>query len=198
MSAVNECPICMEPIELNKNCLTTDCGHCFHTSCLMTSVAHNGFGCPYCRTKMAEEVVDEESDYDDSEYEYEQYEDYLLRGFRFFNNNLNGEEHDQEDLDEEDEDESNDESNDENDDENDANETNEDTTPPPVSYVIEKLTEQGITTEDLLKAILCSVNNYERDYEDFERIENQIFGRIALIIKNHTEENVSVLNVLNV
>ena len=195
MSAVNECPICMEPIELNKNCLTTDCGHCFHTSCLMTSVAHNGFGCPYCRTKMAEEVVDEESDYDDSEYEYEQYEDYLLRGFRFFNNNLNGEEHDQEDLDEEDEDESND----DNDDENDANETNEDTTPPPpVSYVIEKLTEQGITTEDLLKAILCSVNNYERDYEDFERIENQIFGRIALIIKNHTEENVSVLNVLNV
>ena len=103
MSAVNECPICMEPIELNKNCLTTDCGHCFHTSCLMTSVAHNGFGCPYCRTKMAEEIADEESEYEDESETDEEYEnptfcDYSLLGFRLFNNNINGEDHDQEDL----------------------------------------------------------------------------------------------------
>ena len=103
MSAVIECPICMDPIDTQRNCVTTECGHCFHTNCLMTSVAHNGFGCPYCRTKMAEEVADEESDYDDEEEEeiYEQYDDYALRGLRFFNNNINGEEHDQEDLDEE-------------------------------------------------------------------------------------------------
>jgi hypothetical protein len=55
-----DCPICMEQIEsFTKNCVTTECGHCFHTSCLMTSVAHNGFGCPYCRTAMAKKVVRE-------------------------------------------------------------------------------------------------------------------------------------------
>ena len=175
-NAVNECPICMEPIEMTKNCLTTECGHCFHTSCLMTSVAHNGFGCPYCRTKMAEEVADEDSEYDDEEI-YEQYDDYVLRGLRFFNNNLNGEEHDQEDLDDESED---------TEDAEEEDEDEEDTRPPPVSYVAQKLTEQGVTTEDLLKAILCSVNNYERDYEDFERVENEIFGRVSSILNNYT------------
>ena len=176
-NAVNECPICMEPIEMTKNCLTTECGHCFHTSCLMTSVAHNGFGCPYCRTKMAEEVVDEDSEYDDEEEIYEQYDDYVLRGLRFFNNNLNGEEHDQEDLDDESED---------TEDAEEEDEDEEDTRPPPVSYVAQKLTEQGVTTEDLLKAILCSVNNYESEYEDFERVENEIFGRVQTILNNYT------------
>jgi hypothetical protein len=183
-NAVNECPICMEPIEMTKNCLTTECGHCFHTSCLMTSVAHNGFGCPYCRTKMAEEVVDEDSEYDDEEEIYEQYDDYVLRGLRFFNNNLNGEEHDQEDLDDESEDTEDTEEEDEEDEDEDSDEV--DTRPPPVSYVAQKLTEQGVTSEDLLKAILCSVNNYERDYEDFERVENEIFGRVQTILNNYT------------
>lgn len=180
-NAVNECPICMEPIEMTKNCLTTECGHCFHTSCLMTSVAHNGFGCPYCRTKMAEEVVDEDSEYDDEEEIYEQYDDYVLRGLRFFNNNLNGEEHDQEDLDDESEDTEDAEEEDEDEDSDEV-----DTRPPPVSYVAQKLAEQGVTTEDLLKAILCSVNNYESEYEDFERVENEIFGRVQTILNNYT------------
>ena len=178
---VNECPICMDPIETQRNCVTTECGHCFHTNCLMTSVAHNGFGCPYCRTKMAEEVAEEESEYDDDESEseeYEQYDDYALRGLRFFNNNLNSEEHDQEDLDDEGEE-------GEEDSDEEAEEVAE-VTPPPVSYVAQKLTEQGVTMETLLKAVLCSVNNYERDYEDFERVENEIFGRVSSILNNYT------------
>ena len=180
-AVVNECPICMDPIETQKNCVTTECGHCFHTNCLMTSVAHNGFGCPYCRTKMAEEVAEENSDYDDDEEEiYEQYDDYVLRGLRLFNNNINGEEHDQEDLDEEDEEAS------ESEQEEEVAEEAEEATPPPVSYVAQKLVEQGITMEDLLKAVLCSVNNYERDYEDFERVENEIFGRVSTILNNYT------------
>ena len=177
---VNECPICMDPIEsTTRNCVSTECGHCFHTNCLMTSVAHNGFGCPYCRTKMAEEVADEESDYDDESEseEYEQYDDYALRGLRLFNNNLNGEEHDQEDLDDEGE---------ESDDEEVVEEAEEAVAPPPVSYVAQKLVEQGVTMETLLKAVLCSVNNYERDYEDFERVENEIFGRLQTILNNYT------------
>ena len=183
-TVVNECPICMDPIETTRNCVTTECGHCFHTNCLMTSVAHNGFGCPYCRTKMAEEVADEESQYDDEDEEeiYEPYDDFVLRGLRFFNNNLNGEEHDEEDLDEEDLDEEDldEEAN------GDENEENATQLPPPVSYVAQKLTEQGVTMEDLLKAILCSVNNYDRDYEDFERVENEIFGRVSTILNNYT------------
>ena len=177
---VNECPICMDPIEsTTRNCVSTECGHCFHTNCLMTSVAHNGFGCPYCRTKMAQEVADEDSEYDDESEseEYEQYDDYALRGLRLFNNNINGEEHDQEDLDDEGEDAEESE---------DEEVVEEAVAPPPVSYVAQKLTEQGVTMETLLKAVLCSVNNYERDYEDFERVENEIFGRVSSILNNYT------------
>jgi len=180
---VNECPICMDPIEsTTRNCVSTECGHCFHTNCLMTSVAHNGFGCPYCRTKMAEEVAEENSDYDDESEseEYEQYDDYALRGLRLFNNNINGEEHDQEDLDDEGEDAE------ESEDEEVVEEAEEAVAPPPVSYVAQKLVEQGVTMETLLKAVLCSVNNYERDYEDFERVENEIFGRVQTILNNYT------------
>ena len=182
---VNECPICMDPIEsTTRNCVSTECGHCFHTNCLMTSVAHNGFGCPYCRTKMAEEVADEESDYDDESEseEYEQYDDYALRGLRLFNNNINGEEHDQEDLDDEvaeDEEVAEDA-------EEVEEEAEEEVAPPPVSYVAQKLIEQGITMEQLLKAVLCSCNDYERHYEDFERVENEIVGRISTILNNYT------------
>jgi hypothetical protein len=46
----------------NINCVTTECGHQFHTSCLMRNVAHNGFGCPYCRNVMADEVEDSDDD----------------------------------------------------------------------------------------------------------------------------------------
>jgi antitoxin component HigA of HigAB toxin-antitoxin module len=130
---------------------------------------------------MAEEVADEDSEYDDEEEIYEKYDDYALRGLRFFNNNLNGEEHDEEDLDEEDLYEEEDEE--ANGDENEENATQ---LPPPVSYVAQKLTEQGVTVEDLLKAILCSCNDYERDYEDFERVENEIFGRVSTILNNYT------------
>ena len=56
----------------NINCVTTECGHQYHTSCLMRNVAHNGFGCPYCRTIMAEEP--ELSDDEDSEYEEDEEE----------------------------------------------------------------------------------------------------------------------------
>lgn len=62
-----ECPICMDCILDTKNRVTTECGHCFHTNCLMTSVAHNGFGCPYCRTSMAEEIKDDDEDEDDDD-----------------------------------------------------------------------------------------------------------------------------------
>ena len=97
MSAQIDCPICLDCIETSKNCVTTECGHCFHTSCLMTSVAHNGFGCPYCRAKMAEEpekkeysaysvyeVEEEEAETAYNTYENEEVEVFIKDPFYFF------------------------------------------------------------------------------------------------------------------
>ena len=106
----------------------------------------------------------------------------MLRGFRLFNNNINGEEHDEEDVEEETfvnqeaaiEAEAGD------------VEEEEESTPPPVSYVAQKLVEQGVTMEQLLKAVLCSCHDYERDYEDFERVESEIVGRVTTILNNYT------------
>jgi len=74
MNTQPECPICIEIIDFKKNCVTTECGHCFHTNCLMTSVAHNGFGCPYCRTAMAQEIKEEEEDNEEEDNEEEEEE----------------------------------------------------------------------------------------------------------------------------
>lgn len=88
----------MEIILANVNCVTTDCGHSFHTSCLMKNTAVNGYDCPYCRTQMAEtpEDSDSEGDYDDDdeddEYDAEEEEEYTLMGFRWFFQQVQGEE----------------------------------------------------------------------------------------------------------
>ena len=44
----NDCPICMETIEL-ANALTTACGHHFHTTCLLTNIMKMNRNCPCCR-----------------------------------------------------------------------------------------------------------------------------------------------------
>jgi hypothetical protein len=69
---VDECPICLEVVEVRANRVITECGHIFHCKCLVTNIAHNGFACPYCRTAMAEEVTDDDSedDYDSGEWYY--------------------------------------------------------------------------------------------------------------------------------
>lgn len=99
-----DCPICFDTVVLGeKNVVTTECGHTFHASCLMKSVAHNGFGCPYCRTVMAEEVGedDEDDEYEDdaetlsseeAREEEECNESYHLAGLRWLFNRANSEE----------------------------------------------------------------------------------------------------------
>ena len=94
-----ECPICLEGMVGQVNSVTTDCGHSFHTSCLMKNTAMNGYDCPYCRTQMAEapeeDSDDEESDDEDSdseEIDAEEEEEYVLMGLRWFTQRINGEE----------------------------------------------------------------------------------------------------------
>jgi hypothetical protein len=129
---------------------------------------------------MADEVAEENSDYDDESEsdEYELYDDDALRGFRFFNNNINGEEHDEDDVEEET-------FVNEEEEESEAG-AEDDAAPPPVPYLAQKLVEQGVTMEQLLKAVLCSCHDYQRDYEDFERVESEIVGRITTILNNYT------------
>lgn len=152
-----ECPICMDCIDTKKNCVTTECGHCFHTNCLMTSVAHNGFGCPYCRSVMAEEPElsdDDESEYDsDSDSEAsssvtELYDDYSLRGMRFLFRRVDG-------LDEDEEDEQDDEDEDEDIGVNVLNPRH-----PSVENVIHQLVGEGVTIEKCIKALLSYHDEY--------------------------------------
>ena len=99
-----DCSICMEIIDTNVNICTTECGHCFHSNCLIKNISHNGFGCPYCRKILAEKpikMVDLDNDdnndnndninhIDDQEPDYV-YNDYELRGFRWLFNRTYGE-----------------------------------------------------------------------------------------------------------
>lgn len=71
----NDCPICMETILGDSNRVVTECGHCFHTNCLMTHVAMRGFGCPYCRNQMMTYMEEPEEEQMDESYVPEQTQD---------------------------------------------------------------------------------------------------------------------------
>jgi len=178
----NECPICMEVIDVSKKCVTTECGHCFHANCLMTSVAHNGFGCPYCRTAMAQEVKNEDDDEwsenEDEEEEEDPYNDDIMRGFRLFMNNINGTPHDDDDVSIEREwivmlEES---------------QRDDNNVRPSVEFVHQKLIDQGITMNQLVKILLRDHDEYERDDEEFERVDDEIWGKVRVIISNYTPQ----------
>ena len=193
MTAPYDCPICMDEVDFIKNCVTTECGHTFHASCLMTSVAHNGFACPYCRTAMAEEVEEEDDeDYEDDDATVEEiYGDDALRGFRFFMNNVNGVRHDAEDVEEEESvieaemgprrrtygdvrfNDNGEMSWEEEEEEN-----------PTAEFVAQTLTEQGVTVEQLVKALMADHEEYQDD-DDVERINDELFGKLRIIISNY-------------
>ena len=178
MSSQIDCPICMDVIEVSRNCVTTECGHCFHTNCLMQSVAHNGFGCPYCRTVMAEEPKEEEES--DDGYGYEEdasiFDEDALTSFRMFHQRLNGEEveeveeaEDWESVDEEDEDEL--------------------PAEPDAAYVAQKLAERGITFEDLVKNILVGDHSdFGNLYTDYERRSSEVYGQFRAIISRYESQ----------
>ena len=165
-----DCPICMEKISGKANTLVTECGHCFHTKCMMTHVAHNGFGCPYCRAVMAEEPEydDDESEYSDISEEENENDtayildlneenrandagtaEYALRGMRLLFNRV---EFDNECREEDD---------------------MEDQEPKPsVEFIVQKLTEQGVTFEQLVKVTLLEHDEYAytREFDEYRTI----------------------------
>ena len=169
---VIECPICMDEILGEKNKVTTECGHCFHTSCLMKNVAHNGFGCPYCRNAMAEapqddDDEDDEFSFDEEEEDDSDYNDHVLRGARWlFQRAENQEIDDEEDTDDEDA-------------------IEEDDRPrAPIDYITEKLIQQGVTLNDFVKSILIRDHDEYQFHDEFERADDDLFGKFRIIISN--------------
>ena len=188
-----ECSICMENIHsFTNNCVTTECGHSFHTNCLMKNVAHNGFGCPYCRTKMAEELDDSSSeesfrddynsssDDDDGSYNIEgvddEDEDNLLRGFRLFFNNVNGELFDEDDEKEEDIYQ----------DCIDCEQIKNLNIIPSMKYIADKLIECNIEYQDCLK-LICADIFYDYDHND-DNLSWNFNQNIINIVQNYQDE----------
>ena len=171
-----ECCICMDDIIGSKNKTITDCGHTFHCSCLMKNTAHNGYGCPYCRTVMAEVPENEDDDYGDDDYgddDYEEeiFDDNVLTSFRMFHQRNSGD-----DIEEEPEPE---------DDEAEEEERMEKPTP---EYISEILVRQGVTMEDVIKCLLVDHEEYD-DCSTIERKSDEMFGRMRIIISNYIREN---------
>ena len=155
---MSDCPICFEVIG-DKNCVVTECGHSFHTKCLMQNVAFNGFGCPYCREAMATEVEEEE------EEEEEEDDDHALRGMRMFYNRVNGDPHDEEDLEEE-------------------LDYLTPTVKPTAEFIAQKLSDQGVTVEHFVKAMLKDIQEYESEEEESERLDDELFEKIIAVIRD--------------
>jgi len=180
-----ECPICYDEIEPLKNCVTTECGHQFHCNCLMKNSATNGFSCPMCRSIMAEELEDSDSDnedeYDEGEYEEDGYEeageidDNVLTSFRMFHQQLAGDEVEEEPLEE-----------------LELEEAEEEVAAveakPCATFIAAKLAAQGITLEDLVKCLLIEHEEYEPESEVNERYSDQMFGKFRQIISNYPRQ----------
>lgn len=176
-----ECPICMDTIEGLRNRVVTECGHAFHCSCLTQNAAHNGFGCPYCRTKMAEEPEEEEDEEDEEDDEVTVFEEDALTSFRMFHQQINGEEVEEEPAEEwESVDDEEGETEEDAEDEQDI---------PDAVYVAQKLTERGVTLEDLVKNILFQEHSsWGEHYSDYERRSSEVYGQFRAIISQYTPQ----------
>ena len=184
MNSINEqaeCPICFDCIG-EKNNITTECGHKFHASCLMTNASRNGFGCPCCRAVMVEVPDDDDgSDYSDDDEtatlldeDEEPFSDDALRGLRLLTNLLEGNQHDQADVVAEYQYIS-------------GEEAEHVTGPaPPREFIESTLREQGITYEQLVAWIIMDHEEYEEQSDELERFAGDLWGRMRIMISNYT------------
>lgn len=189
---VMECSICLDCIDGNKNQIITECGHCFHASCLMKNVSHNGFGCPYCRATMAEAQPDDDaSDYSEyTDIEEDMYDDYSLRGMRWMFQRAEGEELD-DDADDEIEGDAPilqvPEEREEGEVEEDSDNEEEDV--PTAEFIAYKLERSRVTMEMLVKAMLALDHDEYADNREYNEMESNIFGRLRTIISNYRPQD---------
>lgn len=177
---VCQCPICFDTISDKKNNITTECGHKFHASCLMTNVSRNGFDCPCCRAVMATpeypeypEEQEYHSDSDSSTFhsqsDYDSYSD--CDSFEF-----------ESDTDEE-------------------CEIPISTIPTvdymTIEYMIHQFVESGITIKHLIGAIVVAVISSDVKYQidmDIRDTYNNIWYQIDAIIENYKNHQ-EIINV---
>lgn len=183
-----ECPICYEEIGL-KNNITTECGHQFHASCIMKNITLNGFGCPCCRTVMAEEPDDDDDDdmpslidddtdtlLDERYEEDEPFSDDALRGLRLLTNLLENEEHDQYDVVAEHQYVEA------------GQEGDDDYEPglvPSIEDMVKILRERGFTYEKLVESIIVDHEEYQND-ESLQRTGDRLWKECREIISNYS------------
>ena len=173
----NDCPICMEPIQGDSNTVTTECGHLFHCSCLMKNTAHNGFGCPYCRKMMTElpNYEDESDDEDDISLitDVSDMENNALTSFRMFHQQLDGEEPEEEPEQLE------------------VERIIPQDNGPNYLFVANKLKEQGITFEQLVKEYLAIEYEYNHGQSDADndKESNILYGQFNRIMNLYGRNN---------
>ena len=180
MSCTKECPICMDAICGDKNCVTTDCGHNFHASCLFKNMAHNGFGCPYCRTELAEVPEEEDSEDEDDDDDWiddddEPYSNGSLRRVRqMFQEDYNPADDGEED---------------EEDEEDDGYFHGEEEyeNAPTSQLMAAKLMEKGVTYHQLVES-LCSSNLDEYRFKmEYNETADKVYGKMRGILANHLQ-----------
>lgn len=196
----NECSICLDEVSSLLNKIATECGHIFHTACLLKNVSINGFNCPYCRNELVKKPKSVVSISSESSFE----EDYLrtrnynlpryngrwferrgLRSLRWFTQRLEGEEPDTD---------SDSDSDSDNDDDEDINQIHENfilnsegLRLPTPKYIMEKLQEKNISVESLITSIIIADHTdiYHTNRTTFNSLEtssNRVYGAIRSII----------------
>ena len=56
LASSNPCAICLESLQSSNATCTLECGHMFHSRCLLTAFQHNNTRCPSCRANMLDEA----------------------------------------------------------------------------------------------------------------------------------------------
>jgi hypothetical protein len=184
----SECPICMEPIVSGANTCVTECGHSFHCRCLMQNSAHNGFSCPYCRTALADEPKDDETDVNSVYSDETAFDEDALVSFRMFHQRIEGEEVEEEPAEEwetvADEDEVN------------ENET----AIPDAEEIASELVTKGFTMADLVKNLLIGdhPDAVKSDHlELYDRRGMEVYGQIRAILSQRLN-NSRVTSAINI
>ena len=170
------CPICMDDIIPNtKNFTNTECGHCFHASCLMTNIRHNGFGCPYCREEMVEEHNEYPDDQSEISYitqdEVELYDDTALTNMRILFQQVEGEEVEPETEPQEQE-----------------QEQEEEEPIPHIDTIMRKLIGCGVTYKDLVRSAILEHDEYQDD-DDNNISADKIFSVIRILVSNFNQQS---------
>jgi hypothetical protein len=127
------------------------------------------------------EYSDEESLINDNEEE-----DYVLRGLRFMTNNLEGLDHEEEDV-----------SIEEDDDDQESSDEEEESQSsvenlPSVAEITEKLQAKGITMDDLVKALLIDHDEFESQSDEINKANGKIFGKIRGIIRGRVRDEPAI------